>query len=148
MRALFDTSILIASLLEAHPQHQLALRTVTSSRVKDELIVAAHSLVEVYATLTRIPPPLRVSSQQALRLIESNILPSFEVVTLSTTDYLAILRHLSENNLTGGITYDALILHTGTKAGADRIFTFNASHFRRIDPALTDRIVDPATLAQ
>lgn len=144
MRSLFDTSVLIASLLETHPQHAVALRALRPSESKDLRIVAAHSLAEIYATLTRLPLPLRVSSAQAFVLIETNILPTFEIVSLSVADYVDVLRDLSQNNLVSGIIYDALILRAGVKANADRILTLNPRHFRRIDPSLADRIVDPA----
>lgn len=143
MRSLFDTSVLVAGLVETHPQHSVALQVLTESRDGDVLLVAAHSLAETYATLTRIPRPLRVSAQQAMGLIEQNILPDFEVIALSQKDYVDALRYLAQHNLTGGVIYDALILHAGRKGDADRILTLNPRHFRRIDPALADRIVDP-----
>ncbi len=85
-------------------------------------------------------------SQQAFGLIEKNIISTFEIVSLSVSDYLDTLQHLAQNNLVSGIIYDALILRAGMKANADRILTLNPSHFRRIDPSLADRIVDPAAL--
>lgn len=144
MRSLFDTSILIASFVETHPQHSVALQALQQSDPTDVQMVAAHSLAEIYATLTRLPPPLRMSSQQAFGLIEKNVLSAFEVVSLSVSDYVDVLRHLAENNLVSGIIYDALILRAGMKANADRILTLNPRHFRSIDPALADRIVDPS----
>ncbi len=144
MRVLFDTSMLIAGFIETHPKHSVALQALTQSEPVDVRIVAAHSLAEIYATLTRLPPPLRMSSRQAFGLIEKNILSTFEIVSLSVSDYLDVLRHLAENNLVSGIIYDALILRAGVKGNADRILTLNSSHFRRIDPALADRIFDPS----
>ena len=37
-----------------------------------ELILAAHSLAETYAVLTRLPPPNRLRGKDALALIEEN----------------------------------------------------------------------------
>lgn len=136
--------MLVASLVETHPQHSVALQALKHISPPDVRIVAAHSLAEIYATLTRLPPPLRMPSHQAFGLIEKNILPTFEIVSLSVADYLDVLRHLAKNNLVSGIIYDALILRAGVKANADRILTLNARHFQRIDPALADRIVDPS----
>ena len=82
MRLLFDTSMLVASLVETHPQHSVALQALKQMDPPDVRIVAAHSLAEIYATLTRLPPPLRMSSHQAFGLIEKNILSTFEIVSL------------------------------------------------------------------
>lgn len=150
MKLLFDTSVLIASLVERHSAHTVAYPWLESViRGNETGLLCAHSLAEAYAKLTRIPFEGGVLSvSQAKSLILDTIARSFTVVSLTTEDYESVIEHLAENDLTGGVIYDALILRAGVKAGADRILTLNPRHFRRIDPALTDRIVDPATLAQ
>ena len=58
MRILFDTSTLVAAVVEGHPAHVAAFPWL--QRVKDKAetgIVAAHSLAELYAILTRLPVP-------------------------------------------------------------------------------------------
>lgn len=56
MKILFDTSMLVAAMVESHPHHTLAFPWL--QRVKqrlDEGVVAAHTLAELYAVLTRLP---------------------------------------------------------------------------------------------
>jgi predicted nucleic acid-binding protein len=52
VRVLFDTSILVAAMVEAHPMHAAAWTCI--KRAKDGLdsgLVAAHSVAELYAVL-------------------------------------------------------------------------------------------------
>ena len=85
----------------------------------------------------------RISPRIARTLIVQNVLALCQVVSLSTEDYTAAIDRLSEGGIAGGATYDGLILQAAIKASADQIVTLNAGHFRRIYPALADKIVTP-----
>lgn len=65
------------------------------------------------------------------------------VVSLSVQDYARIIKHLSESNIVGGVTYDAVILYTAFKVEIDRIVTLNKNDFLRIYPDIVDKIVSP-----
>ena len=124
--------------------HEVALPWL--QRVSDQSetgLVAAHSIAELYAVLTTLPVRPQISSSIAYRLIQQNILDSCEIVSLSKEDYIAVIDHLSESGIVGGVTYDALILHAALKADADRVLTLNAGDFQRIYPDLAGRIVSP-----
>ena len=43
--------------------------------------------------------------------------------------------------ITGGAVYDAVLLHTAQKANVDQIVTLNESDFKRVYPALADKVV-------
>ena len=144
MRVLLDTSVLVATMVEAHPAHAVALPCL--QRVRDGAdvgLVAAHSLAELYAILTTLPVQPRISPAVARQLIGHNILGVCEVVPLSGEDYAAVIDHLSGLGIIGGATYDALILHAASKAMADRVVTLNEQDFRRVYPDLADRIASP-----
>lgn len=144
MRVLLDTSVLVAAMVEAHPAHELALPYL--QRIKDNSdtgIVAAHSTAELYAVLTTLPVYPRISPPIARRLIRQNVLDSCEIVCLSQADYSAIIDHLSDSGIVGGVTYDALILYTALKVNVDRVITLNKEDFQRVYPGLTDKIVAP-----
>lgn len=96
------------------------------------MVVAAHTLAELYAVLTAIPVRPRISPAMALRLIRETVEPAAAAVALSSADYSAVLRNLGNLGFSGGIVYDALILKAAVKARADRILTFNISDFRRL----------------
>lgn len=142
MRLFFDTSTLVAAMVEAHPSHNVALPWLQRVNV-DTGLVAAHTLAELYAVLTRLPVSPRIPPAMAWRLIQSNVLDGCEVVTLSGDDYVTLLQHVTGLAIAGGAVYDALLLHTAWIAGVDQVITLNAHDFRRVYPALVDRIVSP-----
>lgn len=144
MRVMLDTSVLVAAMVEAHPAHQRALPWLQRARRKETTaLVASHSLAELYAVLTRLPVYPPISPGLAWRLIRDIVLASLEVVPLSEGDYLAVLEHLAETEVTGGATYDALIAHAASKAQVDQLVTLNEQDFRRVYPELSERIVAP-----
>jgi len=65
------------------------------------------------------------------------------VLPLSAEDYSAVIKHLSEEGITGGVTYDAVILYAAITGKADRVVTLNEGDFRRIYPQMVEQIVSP-----
>ncbi|HRJ43129.1 MAG: PIN domain-containing protein [Caldilineaceae bacterium] len=146
MKILFDTSTLLAALLQSHPAHGFVLPWLKQAQTRAiEGIVGAHTLAELFNKLTIVPMPRPVLANEAEAMLKDGIERHFQIVHLEAADYFAVIEDLVARSLTGGIIYDALILRAGVKANADRILTLNAKHFRRIDPALADRIFDPST---
>ena|SRR5438445_6927353 len=144
MRILLDTSVLVAAMVEGHPAHERSLTWL--QRVKsgpDAGLIAAHSLAEVYAILTSLPGRPRITPARARQLIQSNILGSFEVVSPAEQDYVALIDHLAELGISGGATYDALILQAAARSNVDQVVTLNERDFRRVYPVLAERIVAP-----
>jgi predicted nucleic acid-binding protein len=145
VRVFFDTSVLVAAMAATHPAHARALPRLQLVKVGADtgVVVAAHSLAELYAILTRLPLQPRISPTVAQQLIEQNVLAACEVVALSEAEYAALVAHLAATGIAGGATYDALILHTAAKAGVDRVLTLNVKDFRRVYPTLAGQIVEP-----
>jgi predicted nucleic acid-binding protein len=144
MKVLLDTSVLVAAMVEAHPMHELALPWLQRVKGASDLgVVAAHSIAELYAVLTTLPVHPQISPSIARCLIEQNVLDSCEIVSLSQEDYIAIIDHLSESGIVGGVTYDALILYAALKVNADRVITLNEKDFQRIYTEIADRVVTP-----
>ena len=144
MKVLLDTSVLVAAMLEAHPMHARAfpwLRRVRKGEAA--LVMASHTLAELYAVLTELPVSPRIAPATAWRMIRENLLPFAEVVSLSSADYRAALQNLAELGVGGGAAYDALIVKAAAKAGAEKIVTLNAEDFRRVAPEMADRIGEP-----
>lgn len=144
MKILFDTSLLVAAMVEGHPAHGMALPWLQRVKAKpDAGLVAAHTLAELYAILTRLPVNPRIPPALALQLIQTNILATCEVVALSSDDYVTLLSHLADLGIAGDAVYDALLLHAAWKTGVDQVVTLNAADFRRVYPALADKIISP-----
>jgi predicted nucleic acid-binding protein len=145
MRVFCDTSVIVAGFLQAHPDHHKARPVL--ERVKagvDEGFVAAHSLAEVYAVLTRLPGGHYVVPGMAWQLLHENIIKAFSIIPLGAKEYAKAIRGASESAVEGGRTYDALLLAAAAKCGVDRIYTFNLRHFHSLaKDELKSKIVSP-----
>ena len=143
MKILPDTSVMVASLRENHIHHERAFRwreRVFNGEISG--VMATHSLAEIYSTLTRIPPPMRLDPPVAWSAIALT-LPYFEIATLTETEVAAVLANLSARNIGGGQVYDALIAAVARKAEVDILLTFNATHFLRVALDLEEKIQEP-----
>lgn len=145
MKVFCDTSVLVAASLGDHPHQGRASKVlVRVKRGTDAGTVAGHSLAEAYSVLTRLPGASRVPGALVWELLARNVVEPFTVVTLSGREYVTCIKDLALRGVEGGGVYDALILAAAEKSGAERIYTFNASHFQTLaPPALRARVVSP-----
>ena len=144
MKTLFDTSIMIAALVESHPKHEIAFPWLKQAKTKAfELVIASHTLAELYAVLSTLPIKPRISPAVAWRLIHENIEAVSKIISLTSSEYSATIKRLSESGLIGGIVYDGLIAKVAQKTKVKRLLTLNGDHFKRVWPAGKDVIVSP-----
>ncbi|HTP06477.1 MAG TPA: PIN domain-containing protein [Nitrospirota bacterium] len=144
MKTLLDTSVLVAALVEPHPDHQRALPWLTKERSRSgELLIASHTVAELYAVLSTLPVSPRISPGLAWRLIHESVEPRVSIVSLTAADYCSLVKHLGTLGLSGGAVYDALIVKAAQKSGIDRIVTFNVNDFKRVWPEGASRIIAP-----
>jgi predicted nucleic acid-binding protein len=62
VKLLLDTSVLVAAMVETHPDHEVALPWL--QQIKDgthEGLLSTHALAELYAVLTRLPVRPKIS---------------------------------------------------------------------------------------
>ena len=132
-RFLCDTSGLVAAVCSWHEHHS---RTVAElerrADANEELVLAAHSLVETYSVLTRLPAPGRLRAGDAIALIEANWRDA-PVVHLTARETWEVLRDAERRGITGGRTYDLLIATAALKARASAILTWNLRDFALFD---------------
>ena len=144
MRILFDTSVLVAALIEDHPKHRNALPWLSKAKSKEyEFIVSSHTLAELYAVLSTLPLKPRISPGLAWRLVNENIEKTAQIISLSPKDYWALIKKAADLGLSGGIIYDALILKVAEKTKVEKILTLNKGHFLRIWQGDSAVIVEP-----
>lgn len=93
------------------------------------MLVAAPALVEAYAVLTRLPPPHRLSTTDALRLVDVGFGQAGRIVTLDGRSYRALLRRAAEAGISGGRTYDAVIAECALREKDVALLTFNGDDF-------------------
>ena len=133
MRTLFDTSVLVAALVQEHPKHEKSLPWLSKAKAQEfEFIVSSHTIAELYAVLSVLPVNPRISPNVAWRLIHENIESTANIVSLSPKEYCSFIKSSSDLGLSGGIIYDALIAKVAQKSKVERILTLNLQHFKRV----------------
>ena len=145
MKIFCDTNVLIAAFLSNHPHHQAARPALERIKAKvDEGFAATHSLAECYAVLTRLPGGDQVMPSVAWQLLQENVVKDFTLVALSAKEYSKALADSAASGVQGGRIYDALLLAAALKSDAERIYTFNVSHFQSLaNDDLRKRIMAP-----
>ena len=141
MKLFFDTSVLVAAVSVQHVHHGPSLAVYLAAN-KNQAGCAAHSLAEVYATLTRLPGKQRMSCEQSLLFLDE-IKDRLRTVTLDGDEYSAAIADAAAEGIVGGMIYDALIARCAMKARAETIYTWNIDHFRRVGPEVAERVRTP-----
>jgi predicted nucleic acid-binding protein len=141
MREFFDTSVLVAAFWRGHPQHEASLKLVSAAN-KKKAACAAHSLAEVYATMTALPVKDVIPAEQALLFVQE-VRDRFTIVALNEHDYFETIEHAAARGLSSGRVYDALLLRCAAKVKAEVIDTWNLKHFLTISPHQADRVRTP-----
>jgi predicted nucleic acid-binding protein len=138
---LFDTSVLIPVFLEEHEHHERSLRAFVHAERKRDCC-AAHSLAEVYATMTRLPGRQRLSGDQVL-LFLGDIRERLALVTLTGDEYQAAIKDAAPAGVVGGTIYDGLIARCALKARVETLYTWNTRHFEQFGPVVSKRLKTP-----
>jgi predicted nucleic acid-binding protein len=134
---------MVAAICTWHEHHYAAVREVEKRLDRGErLAIAAHSLAETYAVLTRLPAPHRMDPADAWALVEANFIDHAAVEALDAAAYTTLLRRLAAMGIGGGRTYDALIADCARRAKVDALLTFNVQHFEPPPDGIV--IVEPA----
>ncbi|MBM4350638.1 MAG: type II toxin-antitoxin system VapC family toxin [Deltaproteobacteria bacterium] len=135
MKILFDTSVIIASIIESHPMHSRVFPWLKRAKSKEfEMLVASHTLAELYAVLTTLPLSPKITPGMARQLIHNNIETISKIVPLSSSDYFSVIQQMADLGLSGGVIYDALIAKVAQKSKVEHLLTFNIEDFKRIWP--------------
>lgn len=141
MKVFFDTSVLVASFLDGHEHYERSFAVLADANRKNACC-AAHSLAELYATLTRLPGKLGLSVDQVLLSLDS-VAERLELIALDAHEYQHAIREAASGGIAGGTIYDALLGHCALKARAAKIYTWNVSHFRMLGPEIAARVQTP-----
>jgi hypothetical protein len=107
------------------------------------MLIAGHTLAELYAVLTTLPISPKITPGVAGHLIRSNIETLAKIVSLSSVEYSAVVRRMVDLGLSGGVIYDGIIAMAAKKSGADHLLTYNIDDFKRVWPEGRDRLIAP-----
>lgn len=140
---MLDTSCMVAAVCTWHEHHRRASAGIEARLERGErLAVAAPTLIEAYAVLTRLPSPHRLAPADAWSLVAANFVEHGTIVALSAAAYRRLLGRLAGQQISGGRTYDAVIAECTCLARADALLTLNRRHFDPAPPGVV--VVDPS----
>ncbi len=131
MSVFFDTSVLLAGLIDFGPQSapaQSLLHAVTEGRVTAPA-TAWHCCLEFFSVATRLPPEYRLPPDDAVTLLEQEVFARVAVHDLPAGDRVPMLRAAAHDLIAGGRIYDAHIAEVARAVRASVIVTDNRRHF-------------------
>ena len=141
MKAFFDTSALVPVFYGDHVHHSRSLERFIQFDPSTGCC-GAHSLVEVYSTLTRMPGKHRISAEQAMLFLQ-DIRERLSVTALNPNEYVAALEAAAESGIVGGGVYDAMLAHCALKAKAETIYSWNVRHYAWCGEDIVSRLRTP-----
>lgn len=137
-----DSNCMIAAVCGWHERHAAAAAAIERRLSRgDQLVIAAHALVEAYAVLTRLPSPHRLAPADGWALVKANFVSHAALATLPGTAHVALLDRLAAAGLGGGRSYDALIAASAAHAKVAELLTFNPRHFDPVPGGMA--VVEP-----
>ena len=141
MNTFFDTSVLVPVFYGDHQHHQSSLALFIAAHPATACC-GAHSLAEVYSTLTGMPGKYRVTADQAM-LFLGTIQERLGIVALDAEEYAAALASWSRLGIVGGNIYDALLASCALKSRAATIYSWNLRHYSRLGLDVDRRLTSP-----
>jgi predicted nucleic acid-binding protein len=141
VKVAFDTSVLVAALVEDHPHHRRSVWWLRTRRSL-ERIAAWHAYAETWAVLTALPIEPRVTGEVAGAVLD-RLRKTIKLVPAKPATYLAAAGRCSARALRSGAIYDALHLVTAEAEAADLLLTFNEQDFLRLAEPHGPRILAP-----
>lgn len=131
VKAFFDTSVLLAGLIDFGEQSAPAQRLM--DQVANNSIerpgTAWHCCLEFYSVATRLPAEFRLAPANAARLLAHEVFARMSVHDLSDDDRAIFIEAAVRDATVGGRIYDAHIADVARAAGAAVIITDNRRHF-------------------
>ena len=141
MKYFFDTSVLVPVFVDEHPHHEASLTAFLQAE-KKRASCGAHSLAEVYSTVTRLPGKHRATAAEAM-LFLTNMAERLTFIVLNAEEYWAAIANAADFGIVGGTIYDVLLARCALKSKADIIYTWDIGHFQRLGDEVAQRLRTP-----
>jgi predicted nucleic acid-binding protein len=141
VRGFFDSSVLVPLFYRDHVNHGPSQGLFIQFN-RSTGCCGAHSLAEVYATLTRMPGKRRIAGEQAMLFI-GNIRERLSIIALDAEEYAEALTASAARGIIGGTIYDAMLAHCALKSKAQAIYTWNTRHYALCGQEVASRVRTP-----
>jgi predicted nucleic acid-binding protein len=129
MKEYFDTTVALSAVFSGSTRHADAAARL---RAATDPFIINHGLAEVYRTLTG---RLAVPPKDAARLVE-DLARRFSEAPMDRASFLRVCDAMGRRSLSGPIVYDALHAEGARMSGAQKVHTYNRSHFSTVAPDL------------
>lgn len=143
MNVAFDTSVLVAGLVAAHPMHERAFAWIEAAhqrKLRGQM--TAHAMAELWAVLTRLPMAAPVSGAMAERMV-NRVCRIIRPLPLTNAHYSAAIKRCAERGRRSGTVFDALHLVVAEAKRCEILVTFNPADFQCLAAPSGPRIVVP-----
>ena len=131
MSVFFDTSVLLAGLVDFGPQSapaQSLMHAVAEKRLEN-VATAWYCCLEFFSVATRLPPEFRLSPPDAVLLLHDEVFDRMTVHDLPQRDRLPMLQAAGRDGVAGGRIYDTHIAEVARTIDAEVVVTDNRRHF-------------------
>lgn len=131
MSVFFDTSVLLAGLVDFGPQSapaQSLMHAVAEKRLQ-AVTTAWHCCLEFFSVATRLPAEFRLGPAEAALLLQDEVFARIAVHDLPAREHLPLLQAAGRDGVTGGRIYDTHIAEVARAIGATVVITDNRRHF-------------------
>jgi predicted nucleic acid-binding protein len=131
VRALCDSSVLIAALLSSEDHHEACAAMLNGA---DTILVQVqvHALNETFATLTVGSLGFQVDADLTARVIRERIVACANFIVLNSEDVTDALAEARAHGVRGGAVYDYMHLVAARKGEADVLYTVNLADFQAL----------------
>jgi predicted nucleic acid-binding protein len=140
VKGFFDTSVLVPLFYRDHvhhgPSQELFIQFNRSTGC-----CGAHSLAEVYATLTRMPGKRRISGEQAMLFI-GNIRERLSIVALNGDEYADVLQASAARGVSAALS-TMPCWHIAPSSQSRGIYTWNIRHYSLCGREVAGRLRTP-----
>jgi predicted nucleic acid-binding protein len=125
-----DTTVLVAGLVAAHPDHDVCrIHLTQAGAVPGSYRCTTHALAETFRVLVALPLKPRIDPTAALIAIRTSLMTRLNPLSLTLADYEQAFDLVVASTLGAAAVYDALHLVGAERMGAQRFLTANSRHF-------------------
>lgn len=146
MRVALDTSVLVAGLIESHPEFGPASVWLDAGdRGEVEVVWTVHAYAETWSVLSRLPLAERLEPAAVTDILAA-LAEAHPPEVVLLTDYQAAATRCAQLGVRSGAIFDALHLVVAERLRADAVLTLNVKDFMRLLPRIPT-LFPPSALA-
>lgn len=129
-----DTSILLSGLIDFGTPSRAPMRVydAVAGGKPARVSTAWHCCLEFYSVCTRLPMEFRLTTAEALFLLQEEVFSRIEILQLVEEGFAAFIESAAGERVTGGRIYDAHIAEVARTGGARIVVTDNQRHFTHL----------------